>query len=458
MKEYDIVIVGGSTTGSYFARQMSQAGHSVLVIDKLSESEIGSKYDIFHICESDIERFELPKPEEGDDFAFSFKGKREYSAFGRYPKQTEGVVVGMHMQRYTARMNRWAKESGAEYLYEAAFTELIYEDGSIVGINFERDGKTVSVRARLVADCSGIPSVVRRTLQDGYGVENFEITPLDMFYVVLRYVRYLNQEDYLTGCSRGWAFFKTWEAPEKDPTGAILGVGANLSFEYAEKMFALFSEAVELPQYELKYKEQGFTPYRRPPYSFVGDGFIAMGDAACLTRPYSGEGVASCMVQIDIAVEVVRSLLDQDAPMTRQSLWPINKRYYAGQGKVYAGILATLIGAVASSAKENDFFFKHDIIFSQKTFANMDTGIDITTGELILTGIKMIYGALTGKLKIATIHSLLHAMSNSNKVVKLYGDYPESPDGYDLWVERASSVWEKCGSMAKNLLAAENET
>jgi len=436
---------------------MAETGRSVLVIDKLPKDKVGAKYDIFHICESDFRRFDLPRPEEGDDLAFTFKGNMAYSASGLYPKQTEDDVVGMHMQRFTARMNRWAQEAGAEYLYDAAFTELLYEDGCITGVRFETGGKQESVNARLTADCSGIPSVVRRKLPDGYGVENFEITPLDMFYVVLRYVRYLDKSDYLGDYSRGWSYHKTWEAPEADPTGAILGVGANLSFDYAEEMFAKFAETVKLPPHELKYKERGITPYRRPPYSFVGDGFIAMGDAACLTRPYSGEGVASAMVQLDIAAQVVCSLLDKEAPLTRETLWPINKRYIEAQGKVYAGSLAMLIGAVASSIKENDYFFRHDIIFSQKTFANMDTGIEFPTSEMVSMGLKMIWGVITGRIKAATVASLLRAMKNSGKVVKLYTDYPETPDGFDLWAVHADNIWALCGSMAENLLAAEKK-
>ena len=39
MKKYDIIVVGASTTGAWFARQMAQRGHSVLVIEK-QEKEI----------------------------------------------------------------------------------------------------------------------------------------------------------------------------------------------------------------------------------------------------------------------------------------------------------------------------------------------------------------------------------------------------------------------------------
>ena len=36
-----------------------------------------------------------------------------------------------------------------------------------------------------------------------------------------------------------------------------------------------------------------------------------------------------------------------------------------------AGMLATLVGAVGTNPKENEYFFKKDIIFSAKSFAAM---------------------------------------------------------------------------------------
>jgi len=458
MNTYDVIIIGGATTGSFFARRIAEAGRSVLVIEKLAADTVGSKYDIFHIGKPDFNRFKLPMPEEGDDLAFTYNGTRACSAFGRYPKQTEGIVVGMHMQRYTARLNRWAKEAGAEYVYKAEFTDFIFEEGHITGIRYEQDGKAISVNAGFIADCTGIPSVARRKLPEGYGVETFEITPMDMFYVTLRYVRYLDPSDYLQDYPRTWTFYKTWEAPEADPAGAILGVGANIGFEYGERVYKQFTETIKLPPHELKYKECGTTPYRRPPYSFVADNFIVMGDAACLTKPHAGEGVTSSMVQAEIAAEVVISLLRQSSSLNRQALWPINKRYIEAQGKAYAGSLATLTGAVASSAGENDYFFKHDIIFSQKTFSNMDGGIQLTASELIAAAAQMFLGVITGKIKIATVRALLKGMKNGSRVTQLYAAYPETPDGFEEWVRQADDVWARCGSMADNLLAAENAT
>ena len=450
MKSADVLIVGGASAGSVFARRMAERGASVIVIDALPEEKLGTRYDIFHISENDFKRFGLPLPVEGEDRAFSFSDSAAYSAFGNYPKPGKSTVIGMHMHEYTLRLSRWAAQAGAEIIYGARLVRLLFDEKKAVcGAVYEKDGEEVEVRAKLVADCTGIPSAARRMLPDSSLVENFEITPEEMFYVTLRYVSYPNEADHIKS-SRSWTFYKTWEAPQADPKGAILGIGSNFSFDFSEKIYAKFLENIKLPEHTITRIERGATPYRRPPYSFVDSGFIAMGDAACLTKPSAGEGVTSALVLTEIAVDTVTSLLKENKPMSAENLWSINKRYIDAQGGAFAAQLAMLVGAVATSAKENDFFFEKDIIFSSRSFAALGEGeeLSFTTGEIISMAAKMVGGVLSGRLRISTIRSLLSAMSNSGKVSKLYSEYPESIEGFETWKARADALWSACGSMA----------
>lgn len=456
MKQYDVVIIGAATAGSYFARRMAEQGFRVLVVEKLIPKTLGTRLDIFHVVEGDFGRYGLPKPSQNDpDWAFTFSRSTAYSPSGNYPKTTACPVVGMHMPAYIARLNRWAQEAGAEFLYNAEFTGFLYDNGRIAGIRYTQDGQEQQVAARMVADCSGISSVGRRALPDGYGVENFEITPADMFYVILRYVRFMDPKDYIGDRgSRGWTYYKTWLAPDADPTGGIIGIGANHSFDYAEEIYKTFTQKIDLPPHEVVRIERGVTPYRRPPYSFVADGFIVMGDAACLTKPNCGEGVTSALELSVIAADVIGKLLQEDAPLTRERLWSINKRYVATQGAKFASLLATLIGAVSTSAEENEFFFQQDIVFSQKSFESMGQGeIRFSAGEIATMGAKMLWGVLTGKLRVRTIGALLRSMRNGGAVKAHYDRYPATPEGFDAWAHKADALWARIGSMADHTVS-----
>ena len=49
MKQYDVIIIGGATSGSFLAERIARAGNSVLILEEKPEASVGTKYDIFHI-------------------------------------------------------------------------------------------------------------------------------------------------------------------------------------------------------------------------------------------------------------------------------------------------------------------------------------------------------------------------------------------------------------------------
>lgn len=449
MANYDIVIVGASTAGSYYARRMAEKGYSVLVIDKSPRETISPDYDIFHMSKSEMERFGLPPVKKGDGiFAFMYEDQNMYSAYGNHPKPSSSPVIGMHKHDYIVYMNDWAAEAGAEILYKTAFAGLLYdENGKINGVEYEKYGEKTAVNCRLVADCSGIPAVVRRSLPDDYGVEKFELTPDDMFYVVLRYIDFKEKRaDWLH--SEFWLFYKSWLAPSAG-SDAILGIGACSGFDYVEKMFDLFTKNVSLPPYTVKRIERGRTPYHRAPYSFVADGFIAMGDAACLTKPNCGEGCTASLVLEDIAVDVADAAMKNGAYPTRESLWSINKQYNSTQGKEFASLMALLTSIIRHSAKANEYLFKCDVIFSRKILGGMDEGgLSLDIIDYLKTLIFVLIGLISGNIKPWELKSVINAIINSGKLTELYERFPETPDGFDEWVKEAEAAWAKAGKMA----------
>lgn len=449
MREYDIIIAGASTTGSWFAGKMAEQGFKVLLIEKSSREGISRSYDVFHMAKREMEYFGYPLPKEGDkDYAFEFTGGAAFSAFGNYPKKTYTETVGMHKHDYILRLNDNAVSAGAELLYEAKFSDFIYDDEEkIIGASYKKDGKTESAYAKIVCDCTGIPSAARTALPEGYGVENFKITPRDMFYVIIYYVRY-NKAHKKINSTDSFLQYKCWSAPSADENGGVLGVGANLSFEYAEEMFKVFSKNVPLPPYEIIKIEKGATPYRRPPYSFVADGFIAMGDSACLTKPNNGEGCISSLYQAEIAVDVISKALREGGYLSKERLWSINKRYIEKQGKAFASNLAMLTGASVLNTSENEFFFKHDIIFSEKTFQNITGGVKLSLPDILKTAGFVTLGVAERKIRISFLVEVARAFLSGTKIAAHYASFPETPENFSEWVKKADALWNEVGSMA----------
>ena len=248
---------------------------------------------------------------------------------------------------FIKRLRKKAIDNGAEFRFEQCFEDLTYdEQGRINGIKTKQG---LEIKARLVVDASGIPSVVRRKVNDPF-MESFEIGPRDKFYVLLKYVK-LKDENLKVVDSTSWQYYKGWIAPQHTEGGAIIGVGANLSYEYARTCMQRFEESIPLPEYELQYEEMGCTPYRRPPLSFVTDGFLVIGDAACLTKPFNGEGIPSAWVHATPAAKVVKEALKDGKYPTKEALWEINTIYQRGEGAEYASMRPLLIGVVDTTKK-----------------------------------------------------------------------------------------------------------
>lgn len=446
--KYDVLIVGGATSGSFFAKRMAEQGFSVAVIDASPEEKIGSKYDIFHVCKRDFENFGLPFPSKDDGtFAFEFSEGLTSSPFNNYPKTTYDTVVGMHMHEYVLKMNRWAKDVGAEFIYGARFSAPIFENGRIVGVKYIKDGEEKEIFARVTVDCSGLGGVVRTSLPDGYGIENFKLGGNDMFYVVLRYVSLPEEKDWLNGSS-GWPFYKTWIAPQHDPKGAILGIGACNSFEQAEKIYKEFENNIPLPEHEIQYFERGTTPYCRCPYSFAADNFIATGDAACLTKPLNGEGVTSSMVHMEIAAKVLSKALKK-GKTRKEDLWEINSLYNKAQGADFCFLRTVLTKAVNAKAEEWEYFFQNDIIFSEDLMNSVSTGEEIAlTPGLIGKMVKDIAkGMKKGIITKETVKTVGAGVILGINLKNHYLNFPKTPDGFNDWCKKSDKLWEKVGKM-----------
>ncbi|MBO7253525.1 MAG: NAD(P)/FAD-dependent oxidoreductase [Oscillospiraceae bacterium] len=432
--EYDVIVVGACTAGTYFSGLLGKAGLKVLVIDKDSEENLCKRLDIVHFTRDSYAQFGVEPSKEGDpEFVRNFEICYSKSALNNHLKENAISVAVLHLPLFIRRLRETSQKHGVEFRFGAAFDALLYDDRKrICGIALTSGEE---IRSRLVVDASGISAVVRRSVDDPY-MENFETGPRDKFYVLLKYVELLDPNIKIE-YSTGWPYYKGWIAPQHHAGGAIIGVGANLSFDYARKCMARFESSIPLPDYRLQYEEAACTPYRRPPLSFVTDGFLAIGDAACLTKPINGEGIPSAWVHCTPAAQVVVDALKDGKYPTKESLWPINTIYQRSEGAAYASERAMLIGAVDMSPEDNDFMFSKGIVFR----SDDEPEVENLPAELLK-------GVLQGKFSIHAFISLMRSTLKGIALEKHYRKYPQTPEGYEVWKKKALKLWDKAGSMA----------
>ncbi len=451
MANYDIIVIGASTTGAWFARRMAERGNKVLVLEKQAKENVSRAYDIFHMGKGEMEKFGLEIPNEGSaEYGFTFEGSPMKSPYGNYPKYGKpNTIIGLHKHEYILMMNSLAEEAGATVIFGAEFTDFLKDGDKIIGVKYLTSEGEKEAYAQLVADASGIPSVARTKMPDTSTVENFKLTPTDIFYVVLYYAVYgdgVNPNDYHSSYLN---YKAVWSAPSGNPHGAILGIGGNYGYHYSEEMFKKFRKNVPWPDYTVERVEKGMTPYHRGVYSFVDDNFIALGDTACLTKPTNGEGCTSSLVQGKIAVDVIDGLLKANKPLTKENMWCINKRYLEEQGIAFDSLRPLLKGAVSPDFDEAEYMFKKDLIFSTKILGSGGEDMNLTAGDVL----KLVFGiagaVAGGKIRGSVVKKIVKGLFQSVKVTKHYKAFPETPEGYWEWKKKADVIWEDVGSFAE---------
>ncbi|TFH31404.1 MAG: hypothetical protein E4G98_00070 [Promethearchaeota archaeon] len=454
----DILVIGAGPAGLYFAWKMAARGFSVHVMERDAYEKIGHRLDSFHIDSEKFAEFEMPPPEaDSKELITVFGTGVNKSPYGHHPKTVHYPFHVMRLSPFLHRLVDYCKEQGVTFSFETAFSEFIFEtnegknDGkNIIGVvGVDKSGKSIKCHSKLVVDSTGMTSPIRTTLPLDYGIETFQISPEEQFYVILRYVNWLEPTEMPSKGNTGWTFYKTWVAPAPEGTDAIIGIGQPLSYEKGENVFVDFEETISLPKYEVIRIERGSTPYRRPPFSFVADNFLLLGDSACLTKPFSGEGITAGWTLAKIAIEHITPLLKANLPLDTSHLWGINARYNKDQGAKFAEMLAQIPAAANTTKKEMEYLFKHDVIFSALDFEGMNRNyeLQIPFRKLLRIVSVLVWGLVTGRYSWKNFKGLIGSLGIAGKLRKHYEAYPDHPTNFPTWTRIASVLWDDVPKM-----------
>jgi flavin-dependent dehydrogenase len=345
----------------------------------------------------------------------------------------------MDKPAFHQRLHRYVSEAEGEILEETEVLAPVVEDGYVTGVQAQRSAESLEVRGKLVIDASGIDGVVRTKLPDELGMETDTITEDDALYVCLEF-----RDEVGEGMPTGlnfYPFHKAFWNPSRGDS-VILGIGQPGSYEYAWRKHREWREEYFGSPGRVIKQTQGRTPYRRSPYSLVGNGFMVMGDAAFQTKPFSGEGVTSSFTACQIAAEVAVEALEEEN-VSRDRLWAYNVRYFRDQGAKFASLFVQLPAAAELSRREVDYLFHSDLIFSSEDFEQMNLhyATEMHLGGLISMGVKLLWGVASGRFSWASFRRLLEVSGTAGKIRALYERFPEDPAGFESWVAEAKPLW-----------------
>lgn len=442
-KKTDVVIVGAGTAGCYTAWKLAEKGYSVTIVERKKRGTLGKNVGIFHIDEIRFEQFGIPLP-EGKELIGHYPDGLAWPPDGNDVKTVRYGFYVMDLPLFILRMQSIARKAGVKILFETKFEKPVIDNGVVTGVRVSGGGKRYDIAAKLTIDASGVDSVVRCALPSDMGLENAPIDPKDFLYVILQYWDNVEGKDVGTFPSglNFYPYHKAFINPSYG-TGAIVGIGQPASLKEAERIQKEFlDERFPKIKHTLVKKTWGRTPYRRPPLSLVAGGFLIVGDAGFMTKPFSGEGVTSGFTACRIAAETADAAI-RSGDTGRRALWSHNARYFRDQGAKFAGLLAQLNIATALSRPDINYLFSEDIIFSSYDFESMNRDFEVRLGpgRLLAVAAKLVKGRLTGKLSKEGFVALLSAMGIAGKMRAHYEAYPDDPGGFEAWALKARTLW-----------------
>ncbi len=428
LEKCDVLIVGAATTGSYFGWLMAKKGHSVLIIDRDARDQIGQRLEVIHFHKKTMEDLGIPPPNEPPELMFPYKG-----------------VYVSRLPLFLKRMFNILESAGVQFEFSCRFKELLYENRRIIGVKVEKDQEKAEIYARLVVDASGVACAVRSTLPEDYGVETWTFDSTNRFFVILHYIKWLNPEQQ----HPEWGFVRPYHYVFFDPgyteNEAIMGIAGPESFETADIIIKELLERENYPPYKLKKKEYGYFVYSRVPYTLVGDGFFCVGDSASLTHPVLARGIAETWRLCKNAEDVFDAALKQDGYVTKELLWDVNMRHFRNDGAEHAYLYMISSAIHGLTEKELDYLLEklRPIIEPPEGEGEEADEVKISKGLIFKAVLKVLWGLLTRKVSFRGISRFIKVNGRANKIKKHYQKYPENPEDFEEWVQKANELWEK---------------
>jgi digeranylgeranylglycerophospholipid reductase len=434
----DVVVVGAGTAGTYFAWQAAKEGFKVILLEARALDVMGMNIEVIHMDQSAFAEFGVPEPQPPELIHLETVGVM-WSPDRTVTDKVEHPFYVLNMPALYRRLHGYATQSGVEIVENANVTGVMIENGFLCGVSGEIKGKPFEARASLIVDASGMNGAVRTKLPDDFGVENKPIDPAKVYCCCLE-LRTDLPAGSLTGSNSFISEGGFWNRSYGDDI--IIGMSQHGGYDYTWQKHKEFRERNWGDPGRLVSRRQGMVPYRRSPFSLVGNGFLVVGDAAFQNRPFSGEGIISgwgaCRAALPAAIQALRK-----GDVSRNSLWGYNTAYFHDQGAKFAAAMAQLPAAAEFNDKDANYLFRHHIIFNGKDFAELAEKYEASmgTGKLLKMVFILLWGVITGQFQASTLKVLLTVSMQAGKLKSHYLKFPTDPELFPAWEKQAALLW-----------------
>lgn len=293
---YDIAVVGVGPAGARTARRFAERGHDVLALEG---GEVGRPLACSGHVSTDLWAFlddDAPgalRQNEVRGARFHTGGPETESERFYREEPISNVIDRVALDRRLAGL---AREAGAAVRENRTVTAVEERTDRVALTVSTPDGER-TVEARLVAGCDGPTSRVRRALSLP--------EPDELLHGVLGFDDDPDGGDFVDVHLTPPGFF-AWRIPRGDA-----GVEYGLAAPPGTDVSGQFASLIESYGADVSRRCSGTIPVGPPARTTTDRGFL-VGDAAAMTKPFTGGGIVYGMTAADCAAETV----DPDDPST----------------------------------------------------------------------------------------------------------------------------------------------
>lgn len=443
MERYDVIVVGAGSGGCLAALTAASNGCRVLIIERRKSSEIGAKVSYDSIKPDIFGEVGIPLPEgeELDDRGNSLRiyapGKRSWA---------DCIVPNLLVHRglFGRRLVGYALEAGATLVDEAEVIDVLTDADALCGARFRRRGLVEEVSAGITIDAGGFFAPVRSRLPESV-LPRFRIDREDTVagYREVRVLEgngdlipppgYDGYYDFL-GYQGGYL----WAVRE---AGRHINVGIGVldlpdgrsPAEYVAE-FCRDNPAIGRECIARGHGGSPYIPLRRCLPRLVGNGFMAVGDAAWQVCPGTGYGVYPALAAGKLAGEVAARAV-ASGHTSLADLWPYDHGWKSSYGARFAFIDCIRMLVQSLPGRDLDYLMGRGLIGSREFSA-------IWVGEIFRYGaLDYLRKTLAGLGRPALLVKLALAYRAAMAAYRLYRAAPREPDGFKPWHQQERELF-----------------
>lgn len=356
-----IIVAGLGHGGIVTAAILAKHGYDVTVYEKKSEGTLGYDWtDIFAPKSLNYAGIPMPdsdKYELKEDMVF-------YSpSLGVRLKQhipANEKEIKMERKDIYAHLISYAVDCGVKIVYDCAVLGPVMLGNRVAGIKTEKG----DFYADFVIDSCGIDSPVRKNLPACVPIDK-EVSATDRIYVYRAFYNKASDEP-TDDKFKLILFFNNkkginWVASEDEYTDVLVGRFEPFGMdEVEETLTELRKTNPRLGTEVVRGGQFVQIPIRQPLSVMVWDGYAVIGDAACMTVPLIGSGMANCFKAGKILAEAIMDDINDE--FDRYTLWKYQVNYYKEVGGGLAPIAVAKNLLVGLEPKVIDDFFESGAI------------------------------------------------------------------------------------------------